>query len=153
MMKNFTMIYSCFSLFLTNLWIGCVSCAVYHIISSLNHDCPVKSCLTLSSFAANASLYLESNTSLIFQLGNHTIHSKLNVTGVVDFSMISDQSRAGITCENDSEPGFIFNAVNHVHVSNLKFFECYCHMNYSFDRGIKLMTLTAKQFGISKVPV
>jgi predicted outer membrane repeat protein len=39
--------------------------------------------------------------------------------------MISiDPLRAGITCENDSEPRFIFNTVRHVHVRNLKFFEC-----------------------------
>ena len=58
--------------------------------------------------------------------------------------MMSNQSslRAGITCENNSKPGFTFNAVDHIHVSNLKFFECYYDIDYSFDHDIKLITLT-----------
>jgi hypothetical protein len=112
------------SLVLTNLWIGFNSCAVYHIVPSPDHHCPVEPCLTLSSFSANVSQYLESNTLLLFQPGNHVIHSKVNITGVVNFSMISiDSLRAGITCGH-SEPRFIFDAVFHVHVRNLKFFEC-----------------------------
>ena len=114
-----TMIYSSFSLFLIHLWIGSISCAVYHIVQSLDHHCPVEPCLTLSSFVATASLYLDNNTSLIFQPGNHIIRSKFNVTGVVNFSMISDQSTAGITCENDSKAGFIFNGVNPVSYTHL----------------------------------
>ena len=114
------------SLFLSQLlWIRFVVCDVYHIIPSPDHHCPVELCLTLSLFAVNASLYLDNNTSLIFQPGNHTIRLKLNVSGVITFSMISNQSRAGIVCENDSESGFTFNTVNHVHISNLQFLECY----------------------------
>ena len=149
------MIYSSFCLLLTHLWIGFISCAVYHIVPSPNHHCPVESCLTLSSFAANTSLYIDSNTLLIFQPGNHVIRSQLNVTGVVNFSMISDQSRAGITCENDSKSEFVFNGVNHVYVSNLKFYECYCD---SYDvfidpyacYGINLITLTASSLVLVK---
>ena len=142
------MIYSSFSLFLSQLlWIGFVSCAVYHIAPSPSHHCPVEQCLTLSSFAANASLYLDNNTSLIFQPGNHIIRSKLNVTGVVNFSMtsVASQSRVGITCENDSKSKFIFNAVDDVHVSNLKFFECHCNINCN-----KLITLTASSLVLTK---
>ena len=80
------MIYSSFSLFLTHLWIGFVSCAVYHILPSPDDHCPVEPCLTLSSFAANASLYLDNNTSLILQSGNHTVHSQLKIASV--FSQI-----------------------------------------------------------------
>ena len=140
------------SLCWAQLWIGLVSCAVYHIIPSPDHHCPVEPCLTLSSFAANASLYLDNNTSLIFQPGNHVISSKLNVTGVVNFSMISDQSRAGITCENNSNVEFIFNAANHVHLSNLKFYECHCDV-YSFYYacyGVNLITLTASSLVLVK---
>ena len=144
------MTYSPFSLFLVHLWIAFVSCAVYHIVPSPDHHCPVESCLTLSSFAANASFYLDDNTSLIFQLGNHVKRSQLNVTGVANFSMISDQSRVGITCENDSKAGFIFNGVNHVHVSNLKFYECYCDIDYSFDHGNELIILVASSLVLVK---
>ena len=125
---------------------------MYHIIPSPDHHCPVESCLTLSSFAANASFYLDDNTSLIFQPGNHVKRSQLNVTGVANFSMISDQLRAGIACEkfNDSKAGFIFNGVNHVHVSNLKFYECYCDIDYSFDHGNELIILTASSLVLLK---
>ena len=137
------MIYLSFiSLFLIHLWIGSISCSVYHIVPSPSHDCPVESCLTLSSFTTNVSQYLESNTSLLFQPGNHVIHSKFNITGVVNFSMISsDPFRAGITCENDSEPRFIFHTVQHVHVKNLRFFECI---------DSKLFTVTASSLVLVK---
>ena len=39
----------------------------------------------------------------------------------------------------------------HVHVSNLKFFECYCDISYNFfDHGIKLITLTASSLELVK---
>ena len=147
--SSVAMICPSFILYLNQiLWIRFAICDVYHIIPSPDHHCTVEPCLTLSVFTANASLYLDNNTSLIFQPGNHTIHLKLNVSGVTSFSMISNQSRAGIVCENDSEPGFTFNAVNHVHISNLKFLECYYH--YTFDDGNKLITLTASSLVVVK---
>ena len=147
------MIFSSFSLFLVHLWIGFVSCAMYHIVPSPSHHCPVESCLTLSSFAANASLYLDNNTSLIFQPGNHIMRSTLNVTGVVEFFMISDQSRAGITCENDSKAEFIFKGVNHVNVNNLKFYECHCDSYDDYDYlcdDINMITSTASSLVLVK---
>ena len=117
---------------------------MYHIVPSPDHRCPVESCLTLSSFAANVSQYIESNTLLLFQPGNHVIHSKVNITGIVNFSMISISAlRAGITCENNSEPRltFVFNTVQHVHVRNLKFFECKYYRSQFGDKI--LLTLMA----------
>ena len=140
---------SFFSLCLIHLWIGFVSCAVYHIIPSPNHHCPVESCLTLSEFAANTNLYLDNNTSLIFLLGNHTISSKLYVIGIVNFSMISDQSRAGITCETDSMAGFTFNSVNYVNVSNLKFYRCCCD-SYDLCDDFNLIILNASTLVLVK---
>ena len=124
-LKNIAMICSSFCLFLIHLWTGFVCCAVYHIIPSPDHHCPVESCLTLSSFAANVSHYLDSNISLIFQPGNHTVHSELNVTNVSGFSMTSysaKQSIADITCGSLLLSIFIFEAVDHVYISNLKIF-------------------------------
>ena len=100
---------------------------MYHIVPSPDHDCPVQSCLTLSSFAANVSQYLESNTSLIFQPGNHTVHSELNITNVAEFSMMShstNQSNLHIICEESSISFFIFEAVDHIYITDLKFFGC-----------------------------
>ena len=143
------MIYTSFTLLvsLTQLWIGLVSCAVYHIVPSSDYHCPAEPCLTLSSFAANASLYLDNNTSLIFQPGSHILHSKLNVSRVNDFSMtsVSDHSRADITCvENSTNPGFTFYAVKHIYVRNLKFFECYHDYDVDdLDYGIMFTVTTS----------
>ena len=121
------MIYSSFSLLLAHLWVGFISCAVYHIIPSPDHHCPVESCHTLSSIAANASQYLNSNTSLIFQPGNHTVYSELNITNVAEFSMTSysaKQPSVGITCGSSLLSIFIFEAVDLVYISKLKLFGC-----------------------------
>ena len=138
------MMNSYFSLFLTYLWIGFVSCAVYHIIPSRNHSCPVESCLTLSSFAISTSLYLDSNTSLIFQPGNHTVHSGLIIKNVATFSMTSystKQSSTGIICdENSSRSDFIFETVDHVHISSLNFYGCECN-NIEFALDIASITV------------
>ena len=114
-------------MFLIHLWIGSISCAVYHIIPSPSHDCPVESCLTLSSFAANVSLYLDNNTSLIFQPGTHTVQSTLNIANVAEFSMTSystNRSSLHIICEGSLLSFFIFEAVDHIYINDLKFFGC-----------------------------
>ena len=115
-----------FSLFLIQLWIGSISCAVYHIVPSPSHDCPVESCLTLSSFIDDVSLYLDNNTSLIFQPGNHTMRSKLNITNVTEFLMTSysamaNQSSLHIICETPLLSCFIFEAVDYVYITSLNF--------------------------------
>ena len=116
-----------FNFFLIHLWIVFVSCAVHHIVPSPDNHCPVESCLTISSLAADISLYLDSNTSLTFQPGNYTMHSELNITNVSKFSMTlypTERSHAGIiiyVCENS---GFIFESASLVYMSNLKFFGC-----------------------------
>ena len=100
---------------------------MYHIVPSPSHDCPVESCLTLSSFAANVTLYLDSNTSLIFQPGNHTVQSKLNIANVAAFSMTSysaEQSSLRIICKSSLLSFFIFEAVDNIYITNLKFFGC-----------------------------
>ena len=114
-----------FSLFLIHLWIGSISCAVYHIVPSPSHDCPVESCLTLSSFAANVSL--DYSTSLIFQPGTHTVQSTLNIANVAEFSMTSystNRSSLHIICEESPLSFFTFEAVDHIYINDLKFFGC-----------------------------
>ena len=100
---------------------------MYHIVPSPSHNCPVESCLTLSSFAANVSLYLDSNTSLIFQPGTHTVQSTLNITNVAEFSMMSystNWSSLHIICKESILSFFIFEAVDHIYITNFQFFGC-----------------------------
>ena len=68
--------------------------------------------------------------------------------GVCSYS----QSRVGITCKNNTKPGLIFTAVNHVHLSNLKFFECYRDICYNSPdhKDIKLITLAASSLVLVK---
>ena len=100
---------------------------MYHIVPSPSYNCPVESCLTLSSFATNISLYLDNNTLLMFQPGNHTVQSNLSITHVAEFSMLShstNQSSLHIMCKESMFSFFIFEAVDHIYITNLKFFGC-----------------------------
>ena len=63
---------------------------VHHITPSLDGPCPQNtSCLTLSQFAANSS-YNETNISLLFLPGNHTLDRELMLTHGNNFSMTKD---------------------------------------------------------------
>ena len=61
-----------------------------HIIPSSSNPCPVELCLTLSQFAANTSHYLDSNTTLILQPGNHDLKTELVVANVTEFLIVSN---------------------------------------------------------------
>ena len=63
---------------------------VHYITPSLDGPCPQNSsCLTLSQFAANSS-YIETDTSLLFLPGNHTLDRELLLAQVNNFSMTKD---------------------------------------------------------------
>ena len=60
----------------------------HYITSSTSERCLIEPCLTLAQFANNTSEYLDSNTTLIFKPGNHTLNSQLTVSMVANFSII-----------------------------------------------------------------
>ena len=63
---------------------------VHYITPSLDGPCAQNSsCLTLSQFAANSS-YIETDTSLLFLPGNHTLDRELLLAQVNKFSMTKD---------------------------------------------------------------
>ena len=63
---------------------------VHYITPSLDVPCPQNSsCLTLSQFAANSS-YNETDTSLLFLPGNHTLDRELLLAQLNNFSMTKD---------------------------------------------------------------
>ena len=63
---------------------------MHYITPSLDGPCPPNSsCLTLSQFAANSS-YIETDTSLLFLPGNHTLDRELLLAQVNNFSMTMD---------------------------------------------------------------
>ena len=62
----------------------------FHIIASSHDPCPKSPCLILSQFAANCNVYLDTNTTLIFQPGIHALHQDLAIANVSALLMISD---------------------------------------------------------------
>ena len=99
-------------------------------------------CLTLSQFAANTNIYLDLNTTLIFQPGSHVMNSTLIVENTTTFSMVSQSVHtlsAVVICNETSN--LHFDTVGNVFVSNLKFYKC---------RKIYLQLLISL---ISKTPV
>ena len=80
-------------------------CAAYsyaeeYIISSLDANCPQESCLTLPQFAAEYNSYYRNDTelSLIFLPGNHTLDCELSLAHIGKFSMISTNRSAFVNC-------------------------------------------------------
>ena len=76
----------------------------YHITASQDTCWSTQNpCLTLSDFATNSGNYIgnETDISLIFQTGNHTLDENLVLANVDNFSMIRESQ------ENDSESVFI----------------------------------------------
>ena len=62
----------------------------FHIIASSHDPCPKSPCLTLSQFAANCNVYLDTNSTLIFQPGIHSLHQDLAIANISALLMISN---------------------------------------------------------------
>ena len=94
------------------------------IIPREGAPCPIEPCLTLSCFANASTIYLHSNTTLIFMSGNHSLDSELLITNVSSFAMLANSTTmdAFIACERPGK--FMFNEINQVHVGGLKFIGC-----------------------------
>ena len=96
---------------------------VYYITINSTDLCTVQPCLTLSQFAANLSLYIHSNTTLVFLPGTHYLSSvNLTLSNVDNFVMKSENSVAQIKCTNDSS--MYFSQSQHIHITNLAFIGC-----------------------------
>ena len=105
----------------------------HFIVSSQKHCDSIGrgSCLTLSSFAANAGNYLQfsSNvTELSLYPGNHTLHSKLVIAHVNQLwlnsnTLLNDSSDTNIVCINHTVR-FEFTNITYIHISNIKFLGC-----------------------------
>ena len=79
----------------------------YYITPSLNVSCPQDPCLTLSQFAADSNSYLgnETNISLSFLPGNHSLDRELSLSQADNFSMANDIGGSGtvfVECDGQS---------------------------------------------------
>ena len=80
-------------------------------------------CVTLSSFAANTSNYLQFNTKLVLLPGNHTLYSKLTIKHIHQLELRSSTSRANIVCINHTG-GFEYTNITRILISDIKFLGC-----------------------------
>ena len=94
---------------------------------------PVAQCFTLSQFAANSKSYLEQNTTLILQPGNHTLDSVFMVSNVSHFSMKTMMaSTVNIACTQSGK--LMLQTVQSAHIEDIFFIHCVgnkvTHVNY-----------------------
>ena len=97
---------------------------VYYITPSPITHCPTKeSCFNLSMLTTDTSYYCNSNTTLIFLAGNHTLNSDLSVSNS-EFLRLStnDSDIATITCSGNA--GLKFTNINHMQIIGLEFMRC-----------------------------
>ena len=97
-----------------------------YITPSVDSSCPQDPCLTLSQFAADLSNYTgnETNISLVFLPGNHTLEGELSLYGADNFSMESqDNETVVIECASRSAR-FIVNETTFVSIKRLHFIGC-----------------------------
>ena len=100
----------------------------YYITPSLNVSCPQDPCLTLSQFAADSNSYLgnETNISLSFLPGNHSLDRELSLSQADNFSMAKDIGGSGtVFVECDSQSGrFNISETTFATVQGLHFIGC-----------------------------
>ena len=88
--------------------------------------CPVKTCLTLPLLSTKSVIIsLKKNTTLLFLPGDYTLESKISITNVSEFSMISISSGSSnvcIFCHKDAS--FEFEGINKLSIEGFKFFGC-----------------------------
>ena len=99
-------------------------CLVYRILPSPSDPCPTQPCLTLSQFASDTSSYLKSNTTLIFQPGNHNLGSKLAVGGVVSLQLLKSTLPLGVRIICVQSLSLDLYNITSVHISRLEFIGC-----------------------------
>ena len=117
---------------------------VHYITPSLDAPCPQNSsCLTLSQFAANSS-YIETDTSLLFLPGNHTLDRELLLAQVNNFSMTKDGvGNETIFVECSTRSGrFHISETAFVSINGLHFIGCGSN-NFS---QVNWLTITSSTF-------
>ena len=102
--------------------------AHYHIRPSLDVHCPGDPCLTLAQFAAGSTSYLdnETNISLSFLPGNHSLDRELSLSHADNFSMTKDIAGNGtVFVECCSQSGrFNISETTFATVKGLHFIGC-----------------------------
>ena len=121
MWASFNITYFSF-LLLVSMCSSQVSCEIYQITSMSGDPCPLEPCLTLSQFTNQSDSYLNDNTTLIFQPGNHSLNTVLSVSNITMLSMHTSSSITVILCNGLGR--FDLSSIPVVHVRNITFISC-----------------------------
>ena len=92
-----------------------------HNVTHCNSGGP---CLDISTIAANTSIYLNSNATLIFQQGDHYLDNEFSVSGEELLELLSSQSSesTSVCCRGNS--GLKFSNISQLTMRSLKFIGC-----------------------------
>ena len=103
----------------------CALCIKFHILLSLNSQCPGElagdPCLTLQQYVSYPSQ--SPNITLEFEPGNHKLTSSFQVSGVVYFGLIAP-ANATIECSVQSSVQVTFSSVTNVDIKGMTFLRC-----------------------------
>ena len=88
--------------------------------------CPeYETCITLSSLAANTSNFLDNtNTTIIFLEGNHTLNTDLNMRDIDHFVRLSATKSVSVSITCAYRAGLIFNNIKQLQISGLELIRC-----------------------------
>ena len=102
--------------------------AHYYITPSLSVHCPGDPCLTLPQLAANSTSYLgnETNISLSFLPGNHSLDGELSLSNADNVSMIKGiEGNRIVFVECDNQSGrFSISEITFATIKDLHFVGC-----------------------------
>ena len=113
-----------FILLLLTTMVCTAACKVYYVIPTQEKSCEDKPCITLTQFASNYSLYIDTtNTTLVLQPGNHMLSADLMISNISQFAVVSYSSNMPIvTCSKSATTGFL--NITLVHIRGIKFTGC-----------------------------
>ena len=99
---------------------------VYYITQpSIIDVCPEsESCITFSTLVANTSNFLDTNTTLIFLKGNHTLDTDLNMRDIDHYVKLSGTNSDSVSIICTSGASLNFNNITQLQISGLEFIKC-----------------------------
>ena len=99
---------------------------VHYIIPSPNVQCPEESCLTLITLATNSSRFFDTDTTIVFLEGNHTLDSELTISDISGSLMLLTNGTVAIFCSDGANLNF-YN-ITQLQLGGIEFSECSCNV-------------------------
>ena len=113
-----------FITFVVLLGVDYVTCERYYITPSQDGTpCPAQPCVSLNQYAANATQYHHTNTTLILLQGNHSLNVDLSISNMTELIMSVEQnSEAKVRCSPFGR--LIIEDVDQLYINSLNFQQC-----------------------------